>query len=274
MTNKHLNLFFPEWQGYGEDNSVQTGATLLRDHLKSFDFQSIDVPQKEELPIAYEIMGYAANLRQLKHARNILEREQPVTTFMIGGTCASEIAPVSYLNELYDGNLAVLWFDAHGDLNTPHSSPSKHFHGMPLRTLLGDSNKQVLNETFSVIKPQQAYVLGGRDFDESEQVFIEKSGIHHFEPNDLLDPEVLIRSIKDAGFKNLYVHVDLDVLEPSEFPHMLLPIAEGVGVGTLLHTISKLKEHFKIVGSSIVEYVPNGQDDYLTIDKIIKALGH
>ena len=57
---------------------------------------------------------------------------------MIGGTCGAEIAPVAYLNNHYESDLAILWFDAHGDLNTPKTSLSGHFHGMVLRTLLGE----------------------------------------------------------------------------------------------------------------------------------------
>jgi arginase len=47
----------------------------------------------------------------------------------VGGTCGVEAAPVAYLNERYAGDLAIVWFDAHGDLNAPDTSPSGHFHG-------------------------------------------------------------------------------------------------------------------------------------------------
>ncbi len=273
MSDKHLNIFFPEWQGYAEDNLVSVGAAVLKNHLHSMDFQEVVVEAQEDLPIANNIIGYEANLRQLKMARKILEREKPSTTFMIGGTCASEIGPVSYLNNYYQNDLAVLWFDAHGDLNTPHSSPSKHFHGMPLRTLLGDSDDEILHTAFSTVTPERVFVLGGREFDEEEITYIKSSGLHHYTPQALSNPQNLIDEIKGLGCRNLYVHVDLDVLEPTEFPHMLLPIADGLGVQGLLDTINLLKENFKIVGSSIVEYVPKEGGDLHTVDDIIKALG-
>ena len=65
-----------------------------------------------------------------------LRASAPDIVVTVGGTCGVEAAPVAYLNERYDGNLAVVWFDGHGDLNSPATSPSGHFHGMVLRTLL------------------------------------------------------------------------------------------------------------------------------------------
>lgn len=270
---KHLNIFFPEWQGYAEDNTVQQGARVVKEHFAHLKFEEIIVPEEEVLPLQNDIIGYEANLRQLKASRSLLERSQPETTFMVGGTCASEIGPVSYLNQLYQGDLAVLWFDAHGDLNTPNSSPSKHFHGMPLRSLLGESDPQILGEAFSVLRPDQVFVLGGRDFDDSEKEYIRKHEIGHFSPSEMVNSEAVVAKIKQNGYKNLYIHIDLDVLEPNEFPHLLLPIANGVGIADLLTLLKKLKATFEIAGSSIVEYVPKDAGDLETLDLIIDVLG-
>jgi len=269
---KHLNIFFPEWQGYAEDNSVQLGANIVKAHFNKLEFVEVTVPESEELLLKNDIIGFEANLRQLEASRAILEENKPETTFMIGGTCASEIGPVSYLNQRYEGNLAVLWFDAHGDLNTPQSSPSKHFHGMPLRSLLGDSDASILNAAFSRLAPAQVFILGGRDFDDAEKQYINASPVSHFTPDEMSNEKKLVEAIQNAGFDNLYVHIDLDVLEPQEFPHLLLPIDNGVGVKRFLSVLGKLKSNFNIVGSSIVEYVPKGDGDLATLDKIVDIL--
>jgi arginase len=63
------------------------------------------------------------------------------------------MAPISYLNKLYGGDLAVVWFDAHGDLNSPATSVSQNFHGMPLRCLLGDGEETLKSACFSLLRP-------------------------------------------------------------------------------------------------------------------------
>lgn len=270
---KHLNLFFPEWQGYAESNVVKNGAAVVKNHLSNLEFESIEVPDSEELPLQNNIIGYQANLRNLSASRSLLEKHQPDSTFMIGGTCAAEIGPVSYLNNRYQGDVAVLWFDAHGDLNTPESSPSKHFHGMPLRTLLGESDEQIIGETFSRLNPNQVFVLGGRDIDEPEQAYIKSSGVSLYSPAGMENIDGLISDIKTRGFHNLYIHIDLDVLEPKEFPHLLLPITDGLSISLLMDVIKSLVNHFNVVGSSIVEYVPKGDGDLKTLDQIVAILG-
>ena len=222
--------------------------------------------------MAHNIMGYEANLRHLKAAVELLANKSPSSTFMVGGTCASEIAPVSYLNQYYSGDLAVLWFDAHGDLNSPESSPSKHFHGMPLRTLLGGGEQEVSNLMFSQLKPEQVFVLGGRDLDQPEQAYVAEAGLTLLTPEQLKAVDSLIQSIRDRGFKHLYVHVDLDVLEPTDFPHMLLPIDNGVLVSHLQGILAALAQSFEIVGSSIVEYVPKDESGLTALDQILALI--
>lgn len=270
---KHLNLFFPEWQGYAENNVVQVGATAVKDHFSDLKFETIEIPESEELPLENNIIGYRANLRNLAASKAILDKHQPDSTFLIGGTCASEIGPVSYLNSRYKGDLAVLWFDAHGDLNTPDSSPSKHFHGMPLRTLLGESDEKVVEKLFSQLKTNQVFVIGGRDIDTPEKDLIDNSDITLYTPAEVENISDLVGDIQARGFQNLYIHIDLDVLEPKEFAHLLLPIANGVPVSQLKELLMSLVEHFNVVGSSIVEYVPKGAGDLQTLEQLVSILG-
>ena len=79
-----------------------------------------------------------AIIRQSTDAKALLdELAKPSRVFTVGGDCGVEVQPVSHASACYPG-LAVVWFDAHADLNCPSSSPSGHFHGMPVRTLLGE----------------------------------------------------------------------------------------------------------------------------------------
>ena len=166
-----------------------------------------------------------------------------------------EAAPVAYLNERYGGDLAVVWLDAHGDLNTPASSPSGNFHGMVLRTLLGDGPSQYTAVLGRPLTPSQIFLAATRDLDPPEQAFVEATAISVTTPAELPSSDVLARRIAAAGFTHVYVHLDLDALDPGEFADMLIPTPGGPRLDHVMSAVSHLADH-DIVGFSIVEYVP------------------
>ncbi len=273
IDQNRLNLLFPDWQGYGGSNAVHLGALQLAKALEcTCQFESIAVPPYEELSEEDGVIGLSANLRLLRHARTTLTEHNPARTFMIGGTCASEISPVSFLNRKFDSDLAVLWFDAHGDLNTPETSPSRQFHGMPLRALLGDGHPAVLDLAFSILEPRQVFLLGVRDLDPSEQDFIKSANLCMFPPDKLSHPDRWIAEISGRGFTKVYIHVDLDVLEPDSFPHLLMPTPGGIEPHCLTTALEALKKSFHVAGFSVVEFAPTGKHGIQSVLKFIEAV--
>lgn len=273
MAGNHLDLLLPEWQGYGESRAAFDGAYALRDQLsRALPFATIEVATDESLQVENGILGYSSNLRILKNVRRYLQREDPATIFLVGGTCASEIGPVSFLNRRYRRDLTVLWFDAHGDLNTPESSTSKHFHGMPLRVLLGDGPKEVQALIFEQLLLSQVVLAGSRDLDPGEAAYVKEGRITSLAPAALGNCDVLVAAIQRAGSANLYIHVDLDVLEPNDFPHMLIPTPGGILFEDLIELLGRLRDEFSVVGSSIVEYVPVGPGDPDRVQRLVDTL--
>ncbi len=164
MKGRHMNLFFPQWQGAGRTNELMKGAREIREkYLKARNYIEVPVSEEENTKIENDILGYEHIFSQLRQAGSILAAEKPDSIFTVGGGCDVEIPSVSYLNGRLNGDLTVLWLDAHGDLNTPESSPSKCFHGMPLRTLLGDGDRQMVETAFSKLSPSQLVLIGQRD---------------------------------------------------------------------------------------------------------------
>ena len=138
---KEISLIFPQWQGYGLSTKLADGARLIASQLSSsYTCATVAVELREDLTIQNGILGYASILRQLDYARSLLLEENPSRILTVGGDCGVEVAPISFLNHRYDQSITVIWLDAHGDLNTPMLSPSGHFHGMPLRVLMGDGD--------------------------------------------------------------------------------------------------------------------------------------
>jgi arginase len=267
----HLDLLLPEWQGYGESRSVYDGALALRDQL-TLSFATIDIPTDEELRVDNDILGYSSNLRVLRNVRDFIERRDPATIFLVGGTCASEIAPVSFLNRKYDRDVTVLWFDAHGDLNTPESSLSKHFHGMPLRILMGDGPKEIQAFVFEHLLCSQVILAGSRDLDPLEVAYAEHNQMVFLSTAALANTDALVSAIRKSGSENLYIHLDFDVLEPNDFPHLLLPTPDGMMFEDLIEVLGRLRDEFSVIGSSIVEYVPVGAGDPDRMERLVDTL--
>ena len=155
------------------------------------------------------------------------------------------------MNKYYKGDLAVIWFDAHGDLNTPDSSLSKNFHGMPLRFLLGDGDKNIVEQCFSKLNSNQVILAGCRELDKAEEVYICDKDIQVLRVNDF---ENMVDIIKKMGYKNLYIHLDLDVIDPNCFPAVMCPTENGIQLDDLLRYLRILKYKINVVGMSVVEY--------------------
>ncbi|WP_312353969.1 arginase family protein [Aminipila sp.] len=269
---KHMNLFFPQWQGAGKTKELLKGARDIKEkYMDTEKFFEVLVDEEENNQVENDILGYHTLLQQLKAANSIINKEIPDCIFTVGGGCDVEIIPVSYLNHKLSGDLTVLWFDAHGDLNTPESSPSKNFHGMPLRTLLGDGNRQMIQTAFSQLKPAQLLMVGQRDLDEPEERYVKEKKVSMLDAEEFaLNPNGVIEEIGLKGSKNLYVHIDLDVLDFEEFPYVMVPSPGGIKSTILLDLLRNLTEHFNVVGLSLLEYTGSEEKKIKILSDIIE----
>lgn len=93
---------------------------------------------KDPLPSVrtHGVIGYEMILAQTENAIQCLEKYHPSHFLTIGGGCDADLASIAYLNERYGGDLTVIWFDAHGDMNAPEESETGLFYGMPARMLM------------------------------------------------------------------------------------------------------------------------------------------
>lgn len=258
LQDKTLNLFFPQWQGSGKP-ALFKGARLLYQALNNrISFTQVSTASAYSLAVEANILGYSQIVSQLTKACEVIQADNPERVFTLGGDCGVEIAPVSFLNEKYDQTLGVIWLDAHGDLNTPDSSPSRHFHGMSMRVLLGEGDEAVVNRAFSTLQPDQVFLIGAREFDPPETNFIRQNELSVVPAKTINNREhkQLFSTLKRAGFNRLYIHLDLDVIEPEEFPHVACPTPGGIAMDRLRDLLASLGENFDIVGCSILEFLP------------------
>lgn len=270
-----LALSYPEWQGCGRHTAVRSGALKLVETIFSeIDFVQVGVPAEESLEMTGGVLGLNSIAPRFQRTIHQLRKLDPSSILMVGGTCGAEVAPIGYLNEKYERDLAVIWLDAHGDLNTPQSSTSAHFHGMALRTLLGNGPAEYTSLLERKLTPGQVFLAGTRDLDPPEQAFIEQSSISVTLSKDFATPDLLTDRIRAAGFRNGYIHLDVDVFNPNSFSNSLMPTRDGPSVVEVQILIQALVRCLNLVGFSVVEYCEHRADDSLSIlQKLFESCG-
>jgi arginase len=265
-------LLYPEWQGYGLSSAVYDGAVpLALGLMPETKFTLIDSPPAEELRVRDGVLGLdsiaSRFVRTLEHLRAVA----PDMVVTLGGTCGVEAAPVAYLNERYAGDLAVVWFDAHGDLNSPVTSPSGHFHGMVLRTLLGDGPHEYVDAFARPLQPSQVFLAGTRDLDPDEQAYIRWHGVSVTTPEALRNERAIADTIRARGFTRAYLHLDLDCFRPGDIEDTLMQTPGGPAFADVVAAHAALRRDFQAVGLSVVEYVERGGGSLQKLAKLFAS---
>ena len=132
-------------------------------------------------------------------------RQLPARPLVLGGCCCSHVGAVRELAR--HGRIGVVWLDAHGDLNTPESSPSGNAWGMPLRMLIDGGD----------VLATDVVLLGARSLDPPEEEFIAGSGIRR-----------AVGELPDQ----VYVALDGDVIDPGQLD-VFMPEPDGIPLGEL-----------------------------------------
>lgn len=256
MYNKHINILYPQWQGGGLNKATYEGAMELKsNYLNMDDFFEVEVSLEENEEIENNIWAYHTILRQLNHIKGLLDAVNPDTIFTVGGGDDIEIMPMSYINHKMKSDLTIAFFDAHGDLNTPESSPSKNFHGMPLRTLFGESDEAILNLLYSKASYSQVVMIGTRDCDPAEESYINGHNISVITSDKAnSDSSCVIEELKSKGSKNIYLHIDVDVIDPSEFPYQPVPAEGGLTIDAFSTLLKEISKEFNVVGVCVLGY--------------------
>jgi arginase len=173
----------------------------------------------------------------------------PQRPLVLGGCCCAHVGAVEGLSARHD-KLALVWFDAHGDLNTPETSPSGNQWGMPLRMLI-DSG---------AIEPRHVALVGARDLDPPEEEFAAASGLHR----DDVDA-----ALEDVGCA--YVAFDLDVLEPGEAAPFM-PEPGGLSLDDAEALLAHVAARATVVGAGFSAFLPD-ERNVAVVERFAKALG-
>lgn len=269
-TGKTLRLLFPQWQG-GNNAPYYFGAQLLSwlapEANGPVEEVNVVIPDGRPLQIEDGIVARSALLAQLSHAQQLIQKHQPERVVVLGGDCLVDLAPFAYLNERYDGELAVLWVDAHPDVMTPHQF--EHAHAMVLGNLLGEGDPDFVKAVKRPIKPENIMYAGLQQTLEFETAMIQRLGLRSAGPSELADTsEPVLNWLKETRAKHVAIHLDLDVLDPHLFRSLLfskpnIPAGtfDGVAQGkmTIEQVVRLLADVAKVadvVGLGVAEHLP------------------
>ncbi|WP_353111961.1 arginase family protein [Microbacterium sp.] len=258
-------LVIPQWQGSPAARAMllADGALAIAGDLPRAATTVLDVPIE-----AGESLGTGVHrLSSLRRIRAQVQDAGTEGTVVIGGDCGVAVAALAAQDT---SGLAVLWCDAHPDLHDPDTSPSGAFSGMALRAVLGEGEPQLVLSPG--IPRDRVLVAGARAIDDAESPELDRLSV--LSAADLTDPESLRRAVADTGAGRVWVHIDVDVLDPSEFSGVSDAEPFGVSVSALVAAIRALRESVPLAGASITGFAPRSPADAVDdLGAILRLVG-
>jgi arginase len=177
----------------------------------------------------------------------------------------------------------VLWFDAHGDLNTPETSPSGNVHGMPLAAALGLANDAFQSDAWPLpaVEPGRVALIGVRSLDDGERARVRELGVSVSTMTDLdrRGVEPVVREALDlvSGADFVHVSLDMDVVDPDVAPGVGTPVRGGLSYREA-HLAMEIVAESGLLGSmDVVEVNPildrENATAALAVELVASALG-
>jgi len=206
---------------------------------------------------------------------------------VLGGDHSLAVGSVSGVSHFFSQRskkAGLLWLDAHGDMNTPDSSPSGNVHGMPLASLLG-YGAPALVELFGYkpkVESRNVCLVGVRELDARERRLVKDSGVHAFTMRDI--DERGMRDVMSEALRfvtddtdGMAVSLDMDFVDPTDAPGVGTPIRGGVTYREGHLAMEMIADSDAMVSLEIVEINPvideRNKTASLAVEMILSALG-
>jgi arginase len=214
----------------------------LEDRLRSLGYEvrdlgNVETAQAEATTVADEHARYLPEILETCARVAALVGAcvaEGCVPLVLGGDHSVALGTLAGLRNAYGAPGGVLWLDAHGDLNTPATSPSGNVHGMPLAAALGAAGDAFEHPglTLPAVDPERVVLVGVRSLDSAEQERLRTSGARVFTMSEIdrIGIEHALREALDrvSGAPFVHVSLDLDVLDPEIAPGVGTPVRGGL----------------------------------------------
>lgn len=265
---------------------IEAGAVeILKKHHKVTILKEVSVTPVDESDIFLGSGGikYKSQMIEMTEtlceviSKSINEGRFPIT---FGGDHSLGTGTIAGSSVACNGNISAIWFDAHPDINTPETSPSKNFHGMSFGAAMGFGDSDIVNigGICASLKTSNAYLIGIRAIDKGEREAITKNKITNFtskQVNDLGAEVVannIIAEINKKGTENIHFSIDVDVVTPEDMKAVNVPEPNGIKLTDAIKIIKIIVAHPKVKSIDFVEYNPLLDTDKLSISNCLKMI--
>ena len=254
------------------------------------DIGNISVKQPEEMSYGEKRAKYLAEIADAcKDLAAIVEKslDESMMPVVLGGDhsiAAGSLSGVAAHFKKKEKKIGLLWLDAHGDINTPETSPSGNVHGMPLAAAMGYGATELVElQGFKPkVEPQNISLVGIRDLDSQEKKLAKKSGVHVFTMRDIDERgmrEVMSDALKYAmdDTDGISVSLDMDFVDPSDAPGVGTPVRGGVTYREAHLAMEMLADTEAMVSLEVVEINPvideHNRTALLGVELVLSGLG-
>lgn len=199
---------------------------------------------------------------------------------VIGGDHSLALGSIAGSSKFFKDDLAIIWVDAHGDINTPETSPSGNIHGMPLASSMGVGDKILTNLYFDGIKvkPENVFLLGCRDLDLGELELVKNKNLNLWTMEDIKNKGIqvvlkeLIEALNKTKVNNVHLSFDIDALDPSYVPGTGTPVKDGLAFSEGKIVIETILDTSLVKAIDFVEFNPALDKNSRTLETCLEML--
>jgi arginase len=267
---------------------LQARLKQINHHVE--DIGNIIVKQPEEMHYGEKNAKYLAEI--LETCTGLAEMVQKsldegLLPLVLGGDhsiAIGSLTGVAAHMRAKNQRLGYIWLDAHGDMNTPESSPSGNVHGMPLAAVMGYGPPEIteLAGFKPKVEPRNVSLVGIRDLDSKERRLVKESGVHIFTMRDIDERgmrDVMAEALRFAGDDTggVAVSLDMDFVDPSDAPGVGTPVRGGVTYREAHLAMELIADSKMMVSLELVEINPvidlHNKTATLGVELVLSGLG-
>ena len=258
--------------------------------LQVEDIGNLSVKQPEEMPVGEKRAKYLQEIAETcadvaaAAEKSLSEGFLPLVLGGDHSIAAGVAAGVANYFRKDKKQIGYLWLDAHGDMNTPESSPSGNVHGMPLAAIMGYGAPKLVDLLGFKPKaePGNIVIVGARDLDAQERKIVKKAGVHVFTMRDIDERglrDVMSEALKYAmdDTAGIAVSLDMDFVDPADAPGVGTPVRGGVTYREAHLAMEMIADTESMVSLEVVEINPildeHNRTALLGVELVLSGLG-
>lgn len=256
---------------FGEKHKVYDCGDVQIPHVNIKKY-----PEKLNMKYLNEVIKTNNLLADLVY-KSILNNRLPL---IIGGDHSLSLGSIAGVSKYYGTDLAVIWIDAHADLNTEQTTPSGNIHGMPLAASIGIGHEKLKSIYFkgTKVKPENIFILGCRDLDIGEVNLIKELSIYTRSTSQIKNEGVketlnkLFYTINQRSLHNIHLSFDIDCLDAQYVPGTGTPVKDGFNLKIGKELINGILCSSLVKSIDFVEFNPRLDKNNTTKHNCIEIL--